>query len=44
MDKSIWEKTIRKNTNKKGVESHDRNKGGICAEKGEGVPIVKKRK
>jgi len=26
------------------VESHDRSKGGIFAEKGEGVPIVKKRK
>ena len=44
MDKSIWEETIRENADEKGVELRNRSKKGVCAKKGEGVSVVKRRK
>ena len=44
MDKSIWEKTIREDTNKKGMRSCNKNKERVCTEEGESVSIVKGRK
>ena len=39
----LWEKSKWKNTNKEDVGSYDRYKGRVCAKKGEGAPIVKRR-
>ena len=41
MDQGIWEETIRKDTNEKGMGSCDRSKRGVCAKKGKDLPIVK---
>jgi len=44
MDQDIWEETIRKNADEEGVGSCDRSEGGVCAEEGKGLPIVKGEK
>ena len=44
MDKGFWKEIIWENTNKKGVRPRDRDERRICAEKGEGVLIVKRGK
>ena len=43
MDKGIWEEVIGENANKKGVRSHNRCKGRVCSEEGEGVFTIKRR-
>ena len=44
MNKGVWKEAVREDAYKKVVGSCDRCKGGICAEEGEGVPIIKGRK
>jgi len=44
MDKSVWKEAIREDANKQGVGPRDRCEESVCAEKGEGVPIVKEGK
>jgi len=41
VDPYIWKEAVRKNILKKAIGSCDRNKGRVCAEEGESVPIVK---
>ena len=41
MDKGVWEEAIGEDAHKKVVRSRNRCEGRICAEKGEGVSIVK---
>jgi len=41
MDKSVWKEVIGEDADKKGVRPCDRCEGRVCAEEGEGVPIVK---
>ena len=44
MDKSIWEKVIRKDANKKSVGLYNRCEGRVCTEKREDISIVKRGK
>jgi len=44
MDKSVWKEAIGEDANKKGVGSCNRCERRVCAEEGEGVPIVKGEK
>jgi len=44
MEKSIWEKRVRKNTGTKDLESCNRAKREVCAEKEESILIVERRK
>jgi len=43
MDQSIWEETIRKNANKKGVGPCNRDKREVCTKEEEGLPVIKGR-
>ena len=43
VEKSIWKERARKNASAKGLGSCDRVKRGVCAKKGKGVFIVKRR-
>jgi len=44
MDKSVWEEAVREDANEEGIGSHNRSKRRICAEEGESIPAVEKRK
>jgi len=43
MEKSIWEKRVGEDASVKGLGSCNRVKRGVCAKKGEGIFIVKRR-
>ncbi len=43
MDKSVWEKAVGKNANKKIVGPCDRCEGRVCTAKRKGIPFVKRR-
>jgi len=43
VDKSVQEKAVRKNTNKKIVGPCDRCEGRVCTVKRKGIPFVKRR-
>ena len=44
MNKSVWEKAVRKDAYKEIVGSCDRHKGGVYAKERESIPFVKRRK
>jgi len=44
IDQGIQEETIRKDADEEDIGSCDRSKGGVCAKKGKGLPIVKGEK
>ena len=43
MDKGVWKEAVRKDAHEKIVGSRNRCEGRICAEKREGISIVKGR-
>ena len=42
MDKGVWKEAVRKDAHQKIVGSCNRYEGRICAEKGEGISVVKR--
>ena len=44
MNKSVQEEAVREDADKEGMGPHNRCEGRVCAEEGEGVPIVKGEK
>ena len=44
MNKGIWEKAVRENTNEETMGSRDRHEGEVCTKEEESIPIVERGK